>query len=100
MNTPNLHSHGSRQSSAEHMAEIFRRSVLIADAAAVSDIETGAATVADDPRWYDVRPMLDEREHSPQVIDMATEMLAYAEQRGLIQRHQVEPHLVRIDRRG
>lgn len=83
------------------LAELVRRGLLIADMASVSDIETGAVSVgAASARWYDVRPMLDEREHSPAVIDMATETLAYAQQRGLVERHLVDKHMVRITSRG
>jgi hypothetical protein len=83
------------------LAELVRRGLLIADAAAVADIETEAVAVQNvHQRWYDVRPMLDVREHCGELIDLATETLAYAEQRGLIQRHLVERHMVRIVRRA
>lgn len=86
---------------AVHMAELVRRGLLIADAAAVADIEDGSfVMVVNNVQWLDVRPMLDEREHSPTVIDMAIEVLTYAEQRGLIERHQVDAHMVRIRRQG
>jgi hypothetical protein len=85
---------------AVQAAELVRHSMQIADQAVVCDIETGAVPVrdADDRRWYDVRPMLDEREHCTQMIDMATQGLAYALMRGLVQRHPTAAHLVRITR--
>lgn len=49
-------------------------------------------------RWYDTRPMLDEREHSLPTIDQAREVLAYAHERGLISPHPQHAHLVRITR--
>jgi hypothetical protein len=84
--------------------ELQRRAVAIADAAVISDIESECIrTQLDDDcpatwRWYDTRAMLDEREHSPQCIDMNSEALDYALMRGLAVRHPVKPHLVRITR--
>ena len=49
-------------------------------------------------RWYDTRPMLDERECSGPSIDKAREVLKYAHERGLISPHPVQEHLVRITR--
>lgn len=46
-------------------------------------------------RWFDTRPMLDEREHALPTIDQAREVLAYAEARGLIKRHTQHGYLVR-----
>lgn len=80
-------------------AELVRRGLMLADRATVSDIECEGIPVEEDgQRWYDVRPMLDEHEHSAPVIDMATEALQYALMRGLIQRHPRMQHLVRITR--
>lgn len=81
------------------MGQMLRYSVLIADRAAVSDIEVEGVQcqVEGSPhRWYDVRPMLDEREHSPECIDMNSQSLAYAVQRRLIERYAEHRHLVRI----
>ena len=52
----------------------------------------------DGARWYDTRPMLDEREVSGPLIDQAREVLAYAHERGLISPHPEQPHLVRVTR--
>ena len=70
----------------------------IANRAAVADIESGSVAVlaTDGLRWYDTRPMVDPREHSGELIDMATETLAYAEMSGLIRRHTAQRHMVRI----
>lgn len=84
---------------AVQAAELFRRSLLIADRAAVADIESNAHAVRlETVRWYDVRPMLDEREQSPEGVDMNREALDYALMRGLIVRHHADAHLVRITR--
>lgn len=50
--------------------------------------------------WIDTRPLLDEREHSPEVIDIWTEVLAYADWRGLVQHHPSQRHMVRLVRPG
>lgn len=78
--------------------QMFSTAMAIANRAVVADIETACVLVAlDEPgRWYDTRPMLDPREHSPQAIDMATQALAYAVYVGLAKHHSTLPHLVRI----
>lgn len=70
----------------------------IAALAVVADIECNAVAVGPrSRRIYDVRPMLDEREHSPEEVDMAREALGYALGRGLVVRDdEAQPHLVRI----
>lgn len=50
--------------------------------------------------WIDTRPLLDEREHSPEVIDIWAEVLAYAVWRGLVQHHPSQRHMARIVRMG
>lgn len=47
-------------------------------------------------RCYDVRPMLDLREHSPEVVDMSAEALQYALDAQVIERHPEHTHLVRL----
>ena len=84
---------------AVQAAELVRHALQIADAAVVDDIECEGVYLDDSFGWYDVRPMLDEREHSSQCIDMATQALRYAVMRGLAQRHPDHAHLVRITRR-
>jgi hypothetical protein len=59
---------------------------LLAEAAVVADIECEGEPVERlGPKAYDVRPMLDEREHHPLSIDMNALALAYAQWRGLIE---------------
>lgn len=82
-------------------AELIRRSLMLADHATLAQIRAECHPVSprhDPEGWRDVRPMLDPREHSGQSIDIATELLAYARDRGLIQRHPESAHLVRITR--
>lgn len=73
----------------------------IAARAVVSDIEIHAVCITiDGARWWDVRPMLDEREHSAEVVDMAQQAIEYALARDIITRHTSADlqHLVRINR--
>lgn len=71
----------------------------VAARAVISDIEDCACAVrVDNAQWWDLRPMLDDREHPPQSIDMASQALIYAFARGLITRHPQQQHLVRINR--
>lgn len=69
----------------------------VADRAAVADIECDAVrdTSRTDGCWYDVRPMLDPREHAEPYIDMAREAIDWALHRGYFQRHPHQPHLLR-----
>jgi hypothetical protein len=65
----------------------------------VSDVESYAVAVpAEGPRWYDVRPMVDLREHAPAFIDMAHHALAVGIALGAITRHSDadRPWLVRV----
>lgn len=72
----------------------------IADTAVVADIESNAFSVTvDQERWCDLRPMLDEREVSPECIDMTREALAYGIARGLLRQHPAHEHLVQVLRR-
>lgn len=57
---------------------------LLAEAAVVADIECEGIQVGDTGRVYDVRPMLDLREHHPISADLNAIALWYAHQRGLI----------------
>lgn len=80
-------------------AEFAATQQRLADQAAVCDIqsESHGYVDADGRRWYDTRPMLDPREHADEVIDMARVAIDYALHRGLISRHPVLPHLVRME---
>lgn len=86
---------------ASHLSELIRLQTIVAHDAVVADIETGAHTVTiDGQRWHDIRPMVDPHEHAAPVIDMATIVLQYAAMIGLTIRHESQPYLVRIARRG
>lgn len=78
--------------------DLLRRAMQIANRAVIADIESEAVRVHDMPggRWYDVRPMLDAREHPPESIDMANEALRYAQDCGLVRTHPEHEHLVRV----
>lgn len=72
----------------------------IADQAIVWDVECEGvlltkAGAADHPT-YDVSAMLDEREHSPPVTDMARVALAYGAARGLLYRVPAAGALVHV----
>lgn len=89
--TPRVHKQPA--SGLEHCAA---SAIRIADRAVLSDIETeGVRVGARSDRTYDVRPMLDERERGAESVDMASEAIAYALVRGLIQQAG-EPWLVRV----
>jgi len=79
-------------------ADVSQLERQIAEQAAVADIE-GECARTGDADWLDTRAMLDEREHSPEVIDMARITLRYAAWRMLIEHSAHRPHLVRIVRR-
>lgn len=85
---------GPEAANAVSMGEQEVLARAIADRACVDDIRTMA--VAAPGGYWDTRPMLDDREHSPAWIDMARQALAYADLRGLLQRHPADHHLVRI----
>ena len=77
------------------VTELMLRALTLADAAAWCDIEAGADRVQfADGLYWDLRPMLDTREHAPEVIDLNQLSIDYALQRGMVRRHPLEPHLV------
>lgn len=80
------------------ITQLLTLGLAIANRAAICDIESECVATEDDDgaRWYDTRPMVDPREHSGELIDMATDTLVYAEASGLIRRHAQHRHLVRI----
>lgn len=69
----------------------------IANRNVIADIEEHCPRVnlGDGGTWRDTRPMVDPREHAPEVIDMATQALDYATGTGLLARHPEKPYLVR-----
>lgn len=83
---------------AVQMAELVRHATQIADRAVVADIESEGVHICGCTGWYDIRPMVDEREHSPQCIDMNKLAIDYALMRGLAVRHTQHAHLLRITR--
>lgn len=74
----------------------------LANRAVTADIVSGSVPMQQDwpdrdgVRTYDTRPMIDPREHSPEVIDMSAEALRFADATGLIERHPERPYLVRL----
>lgn len=71
----------------------------LADQYAIEVISSdGVPEHIDGRRWYDTRPMLDQRERSAPGTDLAREVLAYAHERGLISPHPTRAHLVRLTR--
>jgi hypothetical protein len=82
--------------------QLLRRGMAIGNRAVVVAIESEcpAVTLAPFQVWRDTRPMLDPREHSGMAIDEHAEILSYAEQAGLVQRHSTERHLVRVIHRA
>lgn len=48
--------------------------------------------------YYDTRPMVDPREHSPANVDWHAEVLAYGLAVGILQRDTTDHHLVRFIR--
>jgi hypothetical protein len=90
------------QSTADAVAHL-RRALHIANQAVVADVETNCPALRSPCgrlTWYDVRPMLDEREHAPQVVDMAREAITYGIDAGLLVRQEEHPHWVRVARPG
>ena len=78
--------------------QLLRRGLSIGNRAVIETIESeGVRVQLPEPgRWYDTRPMLDPREHSHEVIDMAAEAISYGEAAGLVRRHSAQRHLLCI----
>lgn len=77
--------------------QLLKRGLAIGNKAVIDAIESECPAVdLCDQLWRDTRPMLDPREHSGMVIDEHAEIVSYAEQAGLVQRHSTERHLVRV----
>lgn len=84
-------------------AQKLHRLHLLADWYVTSDIELSCPSVRLPESawlWHDTRPMLDEREHCPEFIDMSRIALDYAVSTGLFARHPQQPHLLRFVRRA
>lgn len=81
--------------------EVVRTGLQLADRAVITDIEVHGIRVRTAPgRVYDVRPMLDQRECSPECVEMARQALAWAQARGLVEFDPALPHLARLTARG
>lgn len=76
------------------LGDQVRLATAIADRAAAEDVRTMA--IAAPQGYWDTRPMLDSREHSPAWIDMAEQAIQYLELRALLQRHPIDRYLVRL----
>lgn len=79
--------------------QLITQALAIANDAVIADIESEAhAVMLPDSvhRWWDVRPMVDAREHIPEFVDMAQRAIDYALSAGLAERHPTHAHLVRI----
>jgi hypothetical protein len=77
----------------------LQRAVRIANDAVVADIESNCPALHSPCgriTWYDTRPMLDPREHSPELVDMAQEAIQYGVDSGLLVRHAEHPHWLRV----
>lgn len=73
----------------------------IAKQAVISDIESEAIRVdLDDYTWWDTRPMTDQREHSPPVVDMFSQAIQFAVGSGLAAVHPQRPYLITLVGRG
>lgn len=82
-------------------ATVTQLAFHIANRAVVEDIESYAVKQVTDGRIYwDTRPMLDTREHAPQMVDMAAQALQYAIGAGLVGLHPQRPYLVTIHGRN
>jgi hypothetical protein len=81
------------------VAGVVLSALRIANAAVVADIESNCVAVLSacgSIRWYDTRPMLDTREHSPELVDMAYEAIEYGIKCHLLFRHPHDPWMVRV----
>lgn len=68
-----------------------------AAAAVVADLELFCAEVTlDGVRWYDTRPMLDPREHSPECIDLGEKAVTLALGLHLADQHPQHTYLLRL----
>lgn len=87
----------ARKEPVPHFHALVASATAIADRAVIADIETeGDLVGAPEDRCYDIRPLIDEREHSEATLDMVSQALAYAIARGLIVFDRGQPWLARI----
>lgn len=81
--------------------DLIALSLRICDRCVVADIEAQAKPrpSAMGGHWWDLRPMVDDREQAQIAIDMNKEAIDYGIRRGLLMVHPVIPMHVRILRR-
>lgn len=80
-------------------AALVASALQLADRAVVCDVETEGICLAmrvDGEKLYDLTPMFDPREHSPEFLDMASQGIAYGVSRGLFELLPGPPMLVRM----
>lgn len=79
-------------------ADLYVRAFILARRYVTAAVEEEAPRVQlpEPGQWYDTRPMLDEREHAPQSVDLARQVLDYGLLSGLLHRHSQQTHLVRL----
>ena len=94
MNAPNT-VNPTAISPSQHM----ERGMRISIDHVISEIQTGAYRVrraGGDVTWWDTQPMLDPREHSPEVLDMNHLYIQHGLDAGVLVRHPHQPYWVRI----
>ena len=95
MSTEHIHPHMPLSTDMMHSITPMHRGALTADIRARCH-ETAAPGEENGRLWYDTRPMLDPREQPSHALDMALIALQMGEEMGVIHRHPLHPHLVRI----
>lgn len=97
MATPPTHTHAPRITAqlTDSDVDLIRRGVAYGNNQVLNIIRTECVAVdeGDGLRWFDVRPMLDMREHSPETVDEHAEALQYALDVGLVFEHAFKPGL-------
>lgn len=83
---------------ADTCADLIRRGLEYGNEQVLGVIKAEAIAVdeGDSLRWYDVRPMLDLREHHPETVDAHAAALQYALDIGLVYEHATKPGLVLV----
>jgi hypothetical protein len=83
---------------APYTTALLATAVRIAKACVVADVESSADLhiMSDGSTWWDLSPMLSPQEHSAEVLDMASETIAFGLAAGCLRQHPCMPHLVRV----
>lgn len=83
------------------VALLTKQAFEIAGRAAEADIQSEAHSVTLDGRtWWDVRPMLDRREHPAEVVDQSVEAIQFVIGCGLVGLHPQRPYLLAFERQA